>query len=238
MGQDSNKAGELVSAAIQRVKYKPRHSIPVLESDPVFADGITLWMDPNGNLRSFAPDGTKYQYSKTAVTAASGSLPSDPMPEMFTQTYSAAWAVGFCDTHGVENVPFPGYGDDPANTHGYRTIMIGFPSSTIQTDLAGATIDDVAINITNVDAFLPQVTLHIGWHDQTTAPAFYIATRAETVEIEVPKAGQIWVPLDDVFGEGLRDNLYDGITIEQPRGWGNSGSLEWSATQIRIGYTV
>lgn len=238
MGQDVRKAGEQVSAAIQRAKYKPRDTIPVLTAHPDVEDGITLYLDPNGNLRAMAPDGTIYQYTKTAVTAPSGSFPADPMPEMFTATYSAAWARAFCDTHGVENVPLLGYGDDPANTHGYRTIMIGFPSATIQTDLAGATIDDVELSITNVDAFLPQVTLHIGWHDQTSAPTIYSATRAETVEIEVPKAGQIWTPLDDVFGEALRDNLYDGITIEQPRGLANSGSLDWTATQIRIDYTV
>jgi hypothetical protein len=238
MAHDVNKAGEQVSAAIQRAKYKPRDTIPVLTAHPDVEDGITLYLDPNGNLRAMAPDGSIYQYTKTTLTSPSGSFPADPMPEMFTATYAAAWARAFCATHGVESVPFPGYGDDPTNTHGYRKIMIGFPSATIQTDLAGATIDDVELGITNVDAFVPQVTLHIGWHDQTSAPTAYSATRAETVQIEVPRVGHVWAPVDDVFGTALRDNLYDGITIEQPGGFTDSGAIDWAATEIRINYTV
>lgn len=238
MADELIHAAKAVSRAIERTRYKPRHSPPVLESDPVFEDGITLWMDPNGNLRSFAPDGTKYQYAKTSVTAASGSLPADPMPEMFEQTYAATWGRAFCDTHGLEVAPFPGYGDDLATTHGYRKIMIGFDSATIQTDLAGATIDMVELSFTNVEAYADTVSLHVGWHDQTAAPSVWSAVRADTAILEYPRAGQLWTQVDDTFGTALRDNLYDGLTIEQPAGYVNSGAIDWAATQIRISYTV
>src|SRR5215216_4252279 len=103
MADELIAAAKQVSRAIERARYKPRDLIPVLEDDPDVDDGITLWMDPNGNLRSYGPDGTKYQYAKTSVTAASGAFPSDPLPELFEETYLAVWARAFCDTHGAED---------------------------------------------------------------------------------------------------------------------------------------
>jgi hypothetical protein len=238
MADELANAAKLVSRAIERARYKPRDLIPILEDDPDFNDGITMWFDPDMNLRSYGPDGTKYQYAKTAVTAASGSLPSDPLPELLEGTYSAVWGRAFCDTHGVEDVPFPGYGDDLATTHGYRKIMIGFDSATIQPDLAGATIDTVELSFTNVEAYADQVSLHVGWHQQTVAPAAWSAVRADTAILEYPRAGQLWSRVDDTFGTGLRDSLFTGLTIEQPAGYVNAGAIDWAATQIRITYTV
>lgn len=238
MSDELIRAAKQVSRAIERVRYKPRDLIPILEDDPDYEDGITMWFDPNMNLRSYGPDGTKYQYAKTSVTAASGSFPSDPLPELAEATYSAVWGRAFCDTHGVEDVPFPGYGDDIATTHGYRTIMIGFDANAIQTDLAGATIDTVELSFTNVDAYTDQVSLHVGWHMQTVLPSAYSAVRADAAVLEYPRAGQLWSRVDDAFGFGLRDGLFKGLTIEQPAGYVNSGAIDWAATQIRIAYTI
>lgn len=238
MGYDPQSVARQLSGYIQKAKRPLRHSIPVLAADPVFADGITLWMDPAGNLRSFAPDGTKYQYAKTTVTAASGSFPADPQPELFEQTYSASWARAFCNTHGAEDGALLGYGDDPSGGHGYRKVMIGLPAATIVTDLTGATVDDVTLTLVNADAYADDITIHVGWHNQTSAPAVYSATRSETVLIEAPKVGRVSTILDDVFGTALRDNLYKGFTIEQPTGFINGGAIDWAATTITIAYTV
>lgn len=237
MADDPQVVARQLSGAIQKARRPVRHSIPVLEDDPDVEEGISLYLDPNGNLRSIV-DGVTYQYNKTATTTASGTFSSDPMPEMFEQTYSAAWARVFCAAHGVESPTFTGYGDDPANTHGYRKIMIGLPDATIRADTAGAVIDDVELSFTNVDAFASSVVLHIGWHDVTAAPTVWSATRAETELIEVPKVGPVWWPVDDVFGTALRDNIYKGLTIVQPAGLIHSGAIDWSATQIKITYTV
>lgn len=238
MADELIQAAKQVSRAIERARYKPRDLIPILEDDPSFNDGITMWFDPNMNLRSYGPDGTKYQYAKTAVTTPTGSFPSDPLPEMREATYSAAWGRAFCYTHGAEDTPFPGYGDDLATTHGYRTIMIGFDSASIQADLAGATIDTVELSFTNVEAYADQVSLHVGWHDRTAVPSAWSAVRADAAILEYPRAGQLWSRVDDAFGVGLRDNLFDGLTIEQPAGYVNSGAIDWAATQIRISYTI
>lgn len=237
MADDLQQAAKRVSRAIERARYKPRIFVPILTADPDPEDGITLYLDPNGNLRSMV-EGTIYQYSKTTVTAASGSFASDPQPELFEKTYAAVWARAFCDLHGAEDTTFPGYGDDPANTHGYRRIMIGLPDATIRADTAGATIDAVTLTFTNTDAFAEQVTLHVGWHAQTATPASYTATRADTVLIDAPKVGVVSQQVDETFGTALRDDLYRGLTIEQPPGNINAGTIDWAATSITIAYTV
>lgn len=202
-------------------------------------------MDPNGNLRSWAPDGTKYQYAKTAVTAASGTLPVDPQPETLVQTYDAQWAATYCDLHGLETgSPGLWYGDAPDASHLARKIMIGLPDATIRTDTNGATIEKVELIATNLDAYADLVALYWGLHNVTgSAPATYSATRTDCYIGQWPRVGS------EVGGSGkyrdvhtgigtlLRDNAAKGLTIDQPSDVGNAGQIDWTSVKLRITYT-
>lgn len=222
---------------------RPQRSvrIPVLEADPPFSQGINLWMDPNGNLRSYGPDETKYQYGKTAVTAASGSFPADPQPETLQKAYATDWGQTYCDVHGVETgTPGVWYGDSVDGAHRGRKIMLGLPDATIRSDLAGATIQRVELTAANLDAAASNVFLHWGLHNEDTAPSVYSAMRKDAYLDYWPRAGPgaaPWRVVHNAFGEWLRDNVAKGLTIDQPNGSGNSGLLDWTSVQIRITYT-
>lgn len=215
--------------------------IPVLEVDPPFESGINLWMDPDGNLRSWAPGGTKYQYAKTAVTAASGTLPADPQPVTVVTTYTAQWAASYCDVHGQETGnPGLWYGDAPDASHLGRRIMIGLDDATIRTDTNGATIDKVELSATNLDAYSDTVTLYWGLHNVTgSAPASFSAMRAGAFIDQWPRTGtgNKWRNVHTAFGMWLRDNQAKGLTVDQSDGSGNGGQIDWTSVKIRITYT-
>lgn len=238
----TRRAQDEISKMLRKGRRPQRSArIPVLAADPPFEQGINLWMDPDGNLRSYGPDGTKYQYAKTAVTAASGSLPADPQPETLTKTYAADWGQSYCDVHGVETgTPGVWYGDSLDGAHLARKVMLGLPDATIRADLAGATIDRVELAASNLDAAQSLVYLHWGLHNEDTAPGAYSAMRKDAHVDYWPRAGggdAPWRRVHNAFGEWLRDNAAKGLTIDQPGGAGNSGQLDWTSVQIRITYT-
>jgi hypothetical protein len=241
------RAQDQVAAMLRKGRRPQRGGvhIPVLEADPTYESGINLWMDPAGNLRSWAagPTPTKYQYTKTAVTAAAGTLPVQTQPVTLQQTYTADWGRTFCDQHGVETAAQLGYGDSPDGAHTGRQLMLGLPDATIRTDLTGADIDAVEIAALNLDAATPNVWLHWGLHNIDAAPASYSAMRKDAYVAQWPKVGYdpnggTWRPVDVAFGLWLRDNQAKGLTIDQPAGVGNGGLLDWATVQIRITYTV
>lgn len=216
--------------------------IPVLTADPPFEQGINLWMDPDGNLRSYTPDGTKYEYGKTAVTAASGTIPVQFQPETLQKTYWANWGVTICGTHGLENGD-PGiwYGDSPDLAHVDRKLMIGLPDDTIRLDLANADIELVELTANNLTAELPNVSLHWGLHLVDFSPTDYSAMRKDAHVDWWPKVGPgtaPWRRVHDAFGDWLKNDEAEGLTIDQPAGVGNSGQLDWRSVGIRITYTI
>lgn len=228
---------------IMRRNKRPQRSvrIPVFTSTPAFKLGVNLWLDPDGNLRSYGPDGTVYQYTKTTVTAHSGSLPADPQPETLTKTYAADWGQTYCAIHGVETgTPGIWYGDSFDGAHVGRKIMLGFPDSTIRTDTAGATIEKVELTANNLDAAQANVYLHWGLHNSDTAPGSYAAMRKDAYLNYWPRVGPgdaAWRRVHRAFGEWFRDDAAKGLTMDQPAGAGNSGQLDWASVKLRITYT-
>jgi len=223
---------------------RPQRSVrvPVYTATPPFSLGVNLWLDPAGNLRSYGPDGTVYQYTKTTVTAHSGSLPADPQPETLQKTYSADFGQTYCDTHGVETAtPGVWYGDSPDGAHIGRKIMLGLPEATIQSDLAAATIEKVELTASNLDAFSSMVYLHWGLHNASAAPGSYEAMRKDAHIDYWPRVGPgdaPWRVVHNAFAEWLRDNEAKGLTLDQPAGAGHSGQLDWTSVKLRITYTI
>jgi hypothetical protein len=183
-----------------------------------------------------------YQYTKTTVTANSGSFPADPQPETKQVIYAADFGQTYCDTHGVETgTPGIWFGDSPDGAHVGRKIMLGLPEATIQADLAGATIEKVELSASLLDAFTSTVYLHWGLHAQATAPGAYSAYRKDVFLDYWPKAGPgdaPWRQVHNAVGDWLRDNAAKGLTLDQPSGPGNSGLLDWTSVKIRVTYTV
>lgn len=241
----ARRAQDEMGQVIKKGRPKKRGTrIPVLDSDPSFDSGINLWMDPNGNLRSYAPDGTKYQYAKTAVTSNSGSFPFDFQPETLRGVWSPSGAQSYCDDHGIETgSPGLWYGDSADGLHHNRRIMIEFAMSTVRTAIANSTIEKVEIFANNLTAFMPNVSLHWGLHNSATLPAAYAVTRKDYhVEFWPAVGNNGWQEIHPAVGEYIRDSSAsgsEGFTIEQPldSGPGNSGLIDWTSFLLRITYT-
>jgi len=238
--EDVRRAAAGVVTSLRKLRRGPQNQIPWLTADPLFEEGITVWMHTDGGLRWYDTLGNVYEATKTSggTTTSSTGFPADPQPELFQKTYVAQWARTFCDQHGVETGDLLDFGDSPDGAHTGRRVMIGLDSATIQTDLAASDIDAVEIQLALSTAYQPPVTVHFGLHDQTSAPATYSAVQRDNngdMSLDFPADG--WQPLHDAFGRWLRDNYGDGLTIDQPPGMINSGQFAWAATQIRISYT-
>jgi len=235
--EDVRRAAAGVVAALRKTRKGAQNQIPWLTADPAFDEGITVWMHTDGGLRWYDALGNVYEATKTSggTTSSSTGFPADPEPALFQTIYVAQWARTFCDQHGVETGDLLDFGDSPDGAHTGRRVMIGFDSATIQTDLAGADIDAIEIQLALSSAYQSPVTIHYGLHDQTSAPATYSAIQKDATLLDYPNDS--WQPLHDAFGRWLRDNYGDGLTIDQPPGMLNSGQFAWANTQIRVSYT-
>ncbi|HLU98511.1 MAG TPA: hypothetical protein VKZ89_16895 [Thermobifida alba] len=178
-----------------------------------------------------------------------GAQYEDPPPEQFTKTYDAVWSAswyGFGKRSGTRL--YQGdtlLGDGTGKQYG----KAGFDHATIQSDLAGSTIDRVELRLSNEHSwFSSGLTARIGTHNNAAEPggststdgAFnrssYAWNKGETKYVDLPVA----------VGEDLRDDTAKGITTGRPtagdrndygyfRGYNASSSQR---PRLRITYTT
>lgn len=140
--------------------------------------------------------------------------PVVPTPHQHQVVYAPLDATCFCPVHGVEDDLY--FGDLDA-THGERLLMFTFDWATIQSDLAGATIDAVELDAGTLEAFGPQVQIAWGGHAEATMPAVYHQVYEDVWRDTWPQVGGFgWRTMPQWFGKSLRDGVITGLVVNQP----------------------
>lgn len=183
----------------------------------------------------------------TTYDASAGTTPT----QQYTKTYSATWSRSWDDqgssVHSTNGELVQGYWSGS----GQRLSWIGFPFSTIQSDLSGATVQKVEVYL-YYDHWYNNAggTAILGYHNSTatSAPA-YDASKDNLNELQVPGWGinvGKWVNITSAgafTADGWRTGAHTGIAI----GYGPTTSLEYygkargnteaNEPRLRITYT-
>jgi hypothetical protein len=175
---------------------------------------------------------------------------SDPAPQTsHVKTYAANWSRGWnnsgADIYSTNDLLVQGF----LSGYGTRRSWIGFPFSTIQSDLVGATVTKVEVYLYFEHwHFIAGGTASIGFHTSTaTSAPSYNAGLDNLGELEISNWGRNvgkWVNLQGAgafTGVGWKTGAHTGITLSAPstnelyygKARGNSMSNE---PQLRITY--
>lgn len=118
------------------------------------------------------------------------------------------------------------YQGDYDGTFGNQRSLIGFDYSTIQDDLAGATIVKVEIQLKNLHFYYNNSSAIIGSHDYNSAPSTWSGSRVynNRVDYSWAKLAKKYVDLTPYgFGDDLKSGVAKGIAI----GMGHDLTRAW-----------
>jgi hypothetical protein len=228
----------------------------IVERSPSSATVTTSQMRSNvayGDLSTAGP----------AVTVTTGTealvwiqceLSNDAAPDIptvqETKTYAANGSASFQadgDNRGISEC-YQGY---YSSTNGNQYSMIAFPYATIQSDLTGATINQVELWLRNGHTYANSGgTAVIGTHNQTSVSGdhAYSQVQPDKIRWHFDKGQSKWVTIDSPtystgIGNMLRDNTAKGIALGKGPtsstlyyGW-YAGNGMTSEPQLRITYT-
>lgn len=153
----------------------------------------------------------------TGVDQSSGGGGTVPV-QTYTKTYTATWS----GTYAENNTYTSFYGNDVNqgrydSTWGNQRGLIGFPASTIQSDLAGATINSIKVTLNAKHWYYNTGgTALIGAHDYTSRPSTWSDARVDQAQVTVtnwPKPGKKTVSLPISIGNEFRDGTTAGISL-------------------------
>ncbi|WP_304452914.1 carbohydrate binding domain-containing protein [Nocardiopsis sp. YSL2] len=178
-----------------------------------------------------------------------GAQYTTPPPETLTKTYTATWSASWYDygkrsgTRLYQGATLLGDGT------GYQYGKIGFDHSTIQTDLAGSTIDQVELRMSNEHSWYNSgLTARFGTHANTSEPGGSSSTSGtfNRSSHSWNKGQTKYVDLPTTIGEELRDATTTGITTGRPTAgnrndYGYFRGYDASSSQrprLRITYTT
>lgn len=168
-----------------------------------------------------------------------------PPTTQYVKTYSASSSASF-QQDGTNRGVAECYQGRYSSTNGNQFSMIGFPYATIQSDLAGSTINKVELYLDNVHFYSNSGgEAIIGTHNQTSVSGNHSSSQINS-NLSSPSFtyGQgKWVTLPNSIGNAFRDNTAKGIALGPGpstsqiyygyfRGNGQSGE-----PQLRITYT-
>lgn len=141
-----------------------------------------------------------------------------PTPKTYTKTYTATWS----GTYAENNTYTSFYGNDVNqgrydSTWGNQRGLIGFNAATIQSDLAGATINSIKVTLNAKHWYYNTGgTALIGAHDYTSRPSTWSDSRVDQAQVTVtnwPKPGKKTVSLPVSIGNEFRDGTTAGISL-------------------------
>lgn len=233
-------------------RYPPAPSkVPTFASDPTFSSGHRIWLNgttgklclylANGTVERWTPDASS---TSTAGGDTGGTTtvpkPADPKPTKHTETYGSTWEKAYCSKHGKESDLYFGYFP---GAHGERRDMFGFDWSTIQSDLAGATITKVEIQAKTSHTSFSGATIHWGTHTQGSEPGSYSANRTNVYVGDWPESGwgggsDRWRQASKSIGEWFRDGRCKGLTIDNATSTTAYGELAKNTLALRISYVT
>lgn len=165
---------------------------------------ITLYVEDLGNI-----------VPNTGITSGAGGGGTPPT-EQFIKTYNAVWTASWYG-FGKRSSQRLYQGDTQlGDGTGNQYSKIGFPYSTIQTDLAGSTIDKVEVRVSNEHSWNNSgLTARFGTHNNDTEPSGSSSTSGtfNDTNTHFNKGQTKFVTLANSVGTGFRDNTIKGITM-------------------------
>lgn len=158
------------------------------------------------------------------VSAGGGTLPggsATPPPSTTPkQTYTKSWAATAFQIYASDtqysgsssSYPIQGYNSATAGGNPMRTHMY-FPYSTIQSALAGATINSVELYLLNVHTWYNSGgTAAIAMHNYASANSTFGTTTAVKNEPFAKGEGK-WVSLSGAVGTGFKNGTVKGLSL-------------------------
>lgn len=230
-----------------------RHPFNVVPPNGEGVDDLHLALyfssdDTSGMLRMIGSTGSRLYVEDIGalVSTSTFSLGTGTTPvQTYVKTYSANWSDSYQadgDKRGITQC-YQGY---YSSTNGNQYSLIGFPYSTIQADLANATITKVEVYLNNNHWYNNSGgTAVIGTHNYASEPT---TASLSNVNSDITRAsftyGQAkWVTVSNSIGTALKGNTAKGIVLGPGPSNSNAyygyfaGNGESGEPQIRITYT-
>ena len=204
--------------------------VPLRAADPPTTSPITLWILNDGRLRGRQGDGTVIEYAKKSDIPApvtppggGGSTVPPPVPEYVpsTREYRSGSNWTQCYWKGGSEVYANAggrlYYSMYTSTTGQLKSMIGFPflAGNLAPGPVGTRIAEVWFRLNNLHTNSNSGgSLRIGVHNYGSDPGSFQES-GEIGNISVGKPSNDWYQLPNWVGEGMRDNIIQGITLNQ-----------------------
>lgn len=193
--------------------------IPIVDSDLAVDQG-NIWLFQDGRINLRLANGNVVRVATTTGTGTS-STPKPappPQPKTYSKTYAPSWSAAYKSNGGKRSDTsnlYYGYGD---GYNGRQTSLIGFPYSTIQSNLSGSTIKKVELYLHNVYSWWNNgSTIYFGMHNATTEPGSLPAlVRSLVSKAAFGKNQAKWVSISTEFGTRLRSGSIKGIALQAP----------------------
>jgi hypothetical protein len=196
--------------------------IPIVQADPGTDYAGNIWAYPDGRVIIRMKDNTLRQATTASAAAPSGSNPTPPAQPTTRQTlWTAQWGQAYRASGGFtgsDNSKLQ-YGSSGDSYNGRQRSLIGFDYASIQSTLAGATVNRVQFWIYNMHTwYYNGGTMWAGMHNNTVKPGTWGGTigRDFVSSFHVDNTGPGWHDLSTEFGSRLRDGSSKGITIQAP----------------------
>ena len=163
----------------------------------------------------------------------------------FTTTYSSTWTRSYDQDNSLDISNGDMYQGEYSSTHGIRKSLIGFDYATIQSDLSGATISKVELQLKNKHFYNNSGgTLLLGTHSYTSAPNTWSGG-----SVDERRSSHSWARLAkkyvDItdYASDLQSGAARGIAIGPPTSTSNTYYSYWAGQNssdrpvLRITYT-
>lgn len=204
--------------------------IPILAADPPTTDPTNIWLFPDGRLRMrhLNTAGTAYVTREFVATApgssSSATAVATPVttPTVRIGVYPAIWSQsykqgGAARTDDGTVKLYYGNGDV---SNGQQQSLIGFNYTTIASDLAGSTINEVQLRLYNLGSYYEDgVQVYFGIHNFSAQPATWAGggiPASFAVNHHFGRNEQRDVPMPLSFAQTIRDGTGKGVAIEAP----------------------
>lgn len=171
-----------------------------------------------------------------------------PPVQSYTKTYGAQWSESYQED-GTSRGSFDNgdvYQGYYSGTNGNQFSMIGFPYSTIASDLAGSTITKVEVYLDNSHWYNNSGgTAVIGYHNNASAPspATYPSSTDNITQSSFTYGQAKWVTVSNTIGNAFRDGTAKGILLGKGPSTSHTyygffvGANKTGEPQLRITYT-
>lgn len=233
--------------AVRDVANRP-FTIPVLPEDPPESSPVNLWFLPDGRLRGrhLDPTGASLVYREWVATApgsgTSADAPAPPAtaPATYQNSYGSTWWASYRENGalrtGIGTSVYQGRSD---GSNGRQRSLIGFDAAAIAADLAGATINNAWLDLTNRHAWWNDgVDYSIRLHDFGSAPGTWTGGLPEYARRHWPKVGYARQGLGPGIGQALRGGTASGVALEAPsNSYDFYGYADGASAVLIINYT-